>query len=83
MDNFGSCYWVCVTYTGVPLGYVGVIDNDIRFCVEPACQGLGIGTYMLRFVKDKFPDASGKVKVNNTASKKAFEKAGVPWEFLK
>lgn len=59
-----------------PIGFVAVVDRDIRFAVHPDFQGKSIGTKMLKFVQEKFPTSFGKVKKDNAASNKAFEKAG-------
>lgn len=66
------------------LGFVGIKFNtwqldsigDIRFAVHPYWPKQGVGTKMLQFIKEKYPQAVGKVKKNNIASNKAFEKAG-------
>jgi len=56
-------------------GFVGVVSNDIRFCVDRNYQEKGCGTEMLLFTKKFFPNAIGKVKLDNVGSNKAFEKA--------
>lgn len=58
------------------LGFIGIVNDDIRFGLLPSAQGHGLGTEMLRFIKEKYPNAYGRVKVDNIASNKAFEKAG-------
>ena len=57
-----------------PIGYIGVIANDIRVATLPDYQGLGVGSFMLTEVMKIYPDASAKVKVGNLASLKLFEK---------
>lgn len=77
-------YYIAEDNNGFSLGFVGVYfnrwhldtDGDIRFCVLPFFAGKGIGTKMLQFIKEKYPQAAGKVKKDNIASNKAFEKAG-------
>lgn len=58
------------------VGFVGVVNDDIRFAVRKEWQGKGIGKILLTFIKEKYPNAVGKVKINNAASAKAFTKAG-------
>lgn len=59
---------------GNPIGYIGVIANDIRVATHPDYQGLGVGSFMLTEVMKMYPDACAKVKVGNLASLKLFEK---------
>lgn len=58
------------------IGFIGVVNNDIRFAIDPEYQGKGYGTILLSFIKEKYPIAIGKVKHDNIASQKAFIKAG-------
>ena len=59
-----------------PVGYVGVIDNDIRICTHPNFQGKGVGKFMLKEIIKIFPTAHGKVKIDNKVSKKLFKSVG-------
>ena len=64
----GSCYCPC--------GFIGIVDNDIRLCTDSKYRREGVAVEMLEFVRDHFPKAVGKVKEDNIASNKSFEKAG-------
>jgi ribosomal protein S18 acetylase RimI-like enzyme len=55
-------------------GFIGVINDDIRFAVHPLFERKGIGKHMLLFIKDKYPNAVGKVLHHNISSQKLFEK---------
>ncbi len=46
MKKYSSCYRIALI-DGNPVGYVGVIDNDIRICTHPDYQGMGVGKFML------------------------------------
>mgnify|MGYP006268378715 CR=1 FL=1 len=65
-----------------PAGYVGVIDNDIRICTHPDYQGLGVGSFMLAAIMEEYPNAYGKVKLDNEASKKLFKSVGFTESFV-
>ncbi len=59
-----------------PVGYVGVVDEDIRICTHPNAQGKGVGKFMLAEIRDIWPNAYAKIKHANRASKQLFESAG-------
>lgn len=61
---------------GVPAGYVGVIDGDIRICTHPDFQKKGVGKFMLKNCVEIFPNSFGKVKLDNEVSIKLFESCG-------
>jgi len=54
MEVFKNCYFVCLIEE-TPVGYVGVIDGDIRICADPTKKGRGVGTFMLTEITKKFP----------------------------
>ena len=68
-------YRICLK-SNVPVGYFGVLDNDIRICTSPKYQNQGIGKFMLKELKKIWPGAVAKVKVQNNASKALFLKSG-------
>lgn len=76
MAEYWKNYWIALSDLGARVGFVGVINNDIRFALLPASQGKGVGTKMLQFIKQQYPEAIAKVKHDNAASSKAFTKAG-------
>lgn len=75
-------YYRVVLADGKPAGYVGVIDNDIRICTHPDYQKKGLAKYMLEEIMKQYPDAYGKVKLNNEASKKLFNSVGFKETFV-
>ena len=68
-------YYICLENDD-PVGFVGSVNNDIRFAVIKEKQGKGIGNYMIGFIKTKFPKAQAKVKIENISSLKCFKKNG-------
>ena len=68
-------FWICLDNTA-PIGYIGIIDNDIRVATHPDYQGLGVGSFMLNKAIKQNPQAQAKVKIDNKASLRLFEKNG-------
>lgn len=64
-----------------PVGYVGVIKDDIRVCTHPNYQGKGVGKFMINKCMEIWPTAFAKVKINNEASIKLFESCGFTKKF--
>jgi RimJ/RimL family protein N-acetyltransferase len=64
-----------------PVGYVGVINGDIRVCTHPDYQGKGIGKFMINRCLEIWPDAFAKVKIDNEASLRLFENSGFTKKF--
>lgn len=67
---------------GEPAGYVGVIKNDIRICTHPDFQGKGVGKFLLNNCIKIWPNATAKIKINNTASINLFKSCGFIEEFI-
>ena len=67
-----SQYYRIALVDGVPAGYVGVIEDDIRVCTDPFFQGKGVGKFMINKCMEIWPTAFAKVKVDNEASLRLF-----------
>jgi len=67
---------------GKPVGYVGVIEDDIRVCTHPNYQKLGVGKFMINEAMKIWPTAFAKVKIDNTASLKLFESCGFTQKYV-
>jgi len=80
MKENAKSYFVCLR-NGDPVGYIGVVANDIRIAVSPSQSNLGVGTFMLNEIIKLFPEAIARVKKNNEASLRLFEKLGFRIEF--
>jgi len=78
MNKNHTNYNICLLY-GEPVGYIGVLENDIRFCTHPDAQSKGIGTFMLEEIIKIHPNATGRILKDNLPSQKAFNKAKVPY----
>jgi GNAT superfamily N-acetyltransferase len=59
-----------------PVGFVGVVDNDVRFAVTPSMKNLGIGAFMINELKKINSNLLAKVLLDNKSSQKVFEKCG-------
>jgi GNAT superfamily N-acetyltransferase len=82
MTKYAECYRIALL-NGAAVGYVGVIDNDIRVCVHPDHHRQGVGRFLVAEVKKIWPDATAKIKVDNEASFRLFASCGfVPEYFI-
>lgn len=75
MKIYSNCFYICLDKE-IPVGYIGVIDDDIRVAVLPSHQGHGVATYMVDEVMKLHKTAYAKVKINNKASLRLFKKCG-------
>jgi ribosomal protein S18 acetylase RimI-like enzyme len=75
MSKWADNYKIAIL-GGQPVGYIGVIDDDIRVCTHPDFQGKGIGKFMINEIMHLFPNAKAKVKLHNESSIKLFESCG-------
>ena len=76
-----SQYYRIALVDGVPAGYVGVIEDDIRVCTHPDFQGKGLGKFMINKCMEIWPTAFAKVKVDNEASLRLFRSCGFKKKF--
>ncbi len=81
MKKYSQFYRVALI-NNQPCGYIGVINDDIRICTHPNFQGKGVGKFMLREILKIFPNAFGKVKIENEASRKLFTSVGFKEKFI-
>ena len=75
MRKYGSNYWICLC-DGEPAGYIGEIEGDIRIATDPGFQRRGVGLFMIQEFHKRRPGCYAKVKIENEASLKLFQKAG-------
>lgn len=76
-----SQYYRIALVDGVPAGYVGVIEDDIRVCTDPFFQGKGVGKFMINKCMEIWPTAFAKVKIDNEASLRLFRSCGFKKKF--
>jgi len=81
MSKYNNNYYIAIL-DEQPVGFVGVIDDDIRICTHPDFQKKGIGKFMLKSISKLIPTAFGKIKINNKASKKLFESCGFAPKYI-
>jgi len=81
MSKYSSCFKIALL-DGEPVGYFGVIENDIRVCVHPDHQKKGVGKFLVNSCYGIWPDAFAKIKVNNESSIKLFESCGFKLQYL-
>ena len=74
-------HYIIALYDEIPAGYAGSINSDIRVCVHPDFQKLGIGVRLIDEVMEKFPGSYARVKIENKASKALFNKCGFNEKF--
>lgn len=75
MSKHWNEYFVALK-DGQPVGFCGVIDDDIRVATHSDHQKTGAGKFMIMELMKKFPTAVAKIKADNEASRKLFESAG-------
>jgi ribosomal protein S18 acetylase RimI-like enzyme len=73
MSKYKDNYYICLS-AETPVGYIGVVSNDIRVCTDVKFKNLGIGSFMLKEIMKIYPYATAKILKNNYASLKLFEK---------
>jgi RimJ/RimL family protein N-acetyltransferase len=73
MSKYGKNYYICLK-DKTPIGYIGVVDNDIRVCTDTKFKQTGGGTFMLKEIMKIYPNATAKILKDNIASLKLFEK---------
>lgn len=81
MNQYAQCYRIALL-DGNPVGFVGVIEDDIRVCTHPDYQGSGIGKFMINECMQIWPMALARVKIDNLASLKLFESCGFTKKFI-
>lgn len=59
-----------------PVGFIGVVDKDVRLAVAKQHQRKGIATFMLKELLKIISDFQVQVKADNTASLNFFKKNG-------
>jgi len=75
MKKNSNFFYICLD-KDTPMGYIGIIENDIRVATHPDHQGKGVGSFMVNEIMKTHTRAIAKVKVNNAASLKLFRKCG-------
>jgi RimJ/RimL family protein N-acetyltransferase len=75
MEKYESNFYICLESES-PIGYIRHINEDIAVCVHPDHWGKGAGTFMVKELIKRHPNSVAKIKLDNQARLRAFEKAG-------
>ena len=75
MKSFGENFYICLD-KGAPVGYIGIISDDIRVTTHPDHRGKGVAKFMVNEMTALHPAAVAKVKIENEASLKLFKSCG-------
>ena len=82
MKKYGKGYKIALDAFGAPIGFVGIVEGDIRIAVSPHMQNKRVGKRMLKlFLIEKSGPIVAKVKVENKSSLVLFESLGFKKKF--
>lgn len=81
MTKYSDCFRIALL-DNEPVGYFGVIEDDIRVCVHPDHQKKGIGKFLVNSCFEIWPNALAKIKITNQSSQKLFESCGYVREYF-
>lgn len=81
MLKYNDNYYICLDGDN-PVGFIGVIDDDIRLATIHNKKNQGIGKFMVNELMEKYPNAIAKVKIDNQASLKLFQSCGFKPKYL-
>ena len=81
MTKYADCFRIALL-DEEPVGYYGVIDDDIRVCTHPDHFKKGVGKFLVEQCVGIWPNALAKVKVSNEASRRLFEACGYKLEYF-
>lgn len=57
------------------IGFIGVVDGDVRLAVHPLFLKQGYGKKMLEFITKEYPNCHSKVKKDNASNLFLFERS--------
>lgn len=80
MEQHLKDYFICLIQQ-TPVGFIGVVDGDIRLAVDHDFRNRGVATFMVKEISKLFPGASAKIKTSNVASIALFESVGFERKF--
>ena len=80
MEQHLKDYFVCLSQQ-TPVGFIGVVQGDIRLAVDHDFRNRGVATFMVNEISKLFPEASAKIKTSNVASIALFESVGFERQF--
>jgi RimJ/RimL family protein N-acetyltransferase len=80
MQHHKDEYFICLA-DNEPAGFVGQVEGDIRVATHPKFFRQGIALFMLDELYKRVPRGAAKIKIENKASIRLFEKAGFKKKF--
>jgi ribosomal protein S18 acetylase RimI-like enzyme len=80
MEQHLKDYFICLSQQ-TPVGFIGVVQGDIRLAVDHDFRNRGVATFMVNEISKLFPGASAKIKTSNVASIALFESVGFKRQF--
>ena len=80
MEQHLKDYFVCLSQQ-TPVGFIGVVQGDIRLAVDHDFRNRGVATFMVKEISKLFPEASAKIRTSNVASIALFESVGFERQF--
>ena len=80
MEQHLKDYFVCLSQQ-TPVGFIGVVQGDIRLAVDHDFRNRGVATFMVNEILKLFPEATAKIRTTNVASIALFESVGFKRQF--
>jgi GNAT superfamily N-acetyltransferase len=81
MKKHGNDYYVCIDNDDNMLGFVGVVDKDLRIATLPKYQGSGVGKFMMAFIIQHY-EFKIKVRKRNVVGQRFFYDCGLPFDIV-
>lgn len=75
MTKYHNGYFICLQ-DNKPVGFIGIVDKDLRLAVSKEGHNKGIATFMLQGVNEMNLEYEVQIKSDNIASINFFEKNG-------
>ncbi len=80
MEQHLKEYFICLNQQ-TPVGFIGVVQGDIRLAVNHDFRNRGVATFMVNEILKLFPEATAKIRTTNVALIALFESVGFKRQF--
>jgi len=81
IDKYGEFYYICYEEE-IPVGFIGVVNNDLRLATIPTMQRQGIGRFMVTEIKNLDLKFSVKIRKGNRRSQKFFSNLNITYNLV-
>lgn len=86
MNEWGYNYYICLD-NKTPVGFIGVVEDDLRIAVHPDHRNKGVGSFMLKELQKlrdqgAYPNMKVKVRKTNPDGQRFFTKHKVPFTLV-